>query len=239
MIVRAEEDLFAHSAEHARDGDYSAPEALRVLKNTSNHLAAITGAQSDRMTRDDGWRLLSIGRQIERLSFLSTTLASAFSTGSVHTLGGFEALISTFDSSITFHAQFQQSREVAALVALLVLDADNPRSLAWVIQTLRGRLAKLAGNGPRDLSGLAQQVPDPQEWDLATLCETHRLPATAGAVAGTADGAADSAQPPAADYYFALNQLLIDCTEAAMNVSDDISTTYFTHSGQTNQSLQI
>ena len=225
MIVRAEEDLLAHSAEYARDGDYSSLEALRVLKNTSNHLAAITGAQADRMTRDDGWRLLSIGRQIERLSFLSTTLASAFSTGSVHTLGGFEALISTFDSSITFHAQFQQSREVAALIALLVLDADNPRSLAWVIQTLRGRLSKLAGNGPRDLSGLAQQVPDPQEWDLATLCETHRL------------APKDAAKEPAADYYFALNQLLIDCTEAALNVSDDISTTYFTHSGQTNQSL--
>ena len=227
MIVRAEEDLFLHSAEYARDGDYSSLEALRVLKNTSNHLAAITGAQADRMTRDDGWRLLSIGRQIERLSFLSTSLASAFSTGAVHTLGGFEALISTFDSSITFHAQFQQSREVAALIALLVLDSDNPRSLAWVIQTLRGRLSKLAGNGPRDMSGLAQKVPDPQEWDLATLCETHRMAAT------------DAAKPPVADYYFALNQLLIDCTEAALNVSDDISTTYFTHSGQTNQSLLI
>ena len=225
MIVRAEEDLVNHCAEYARDGEYSSLEALRVLKNTSNHLAAITGAQSDRMTRDDGWRLLSIGRQIERLSFLSTSLASAFSTGSVHTLGGFEALIATFDSSITFHAQFQQSREVAALVALLVLDSDNPRSLAWVIQTLRGRLAKLAGNGPRDLSGLAQKVPDPQGWDLATLCETHRLAAKP-----------DDARP-AEDYYFALNQLLIDCTEAALNVSDDISTTYFTHSGQTNQSL--
>ncbi len=225
MIVRAEEDLFLHSSEYARDGDYSSLEALRVLKNTSNHLAAITGAQADRMTRDDGWRLLSIGRQIERLSFLSTALASAFSTGSVHTLGGFEALISTFDSSITFHAQFQQSREVAALIALLVLDADNPRSLAWVIQTLRGRLSKLAGNGPRDMSGLAQKVPDPQEWDLATLCETHHMAPT------------EAVPKPAADYYFALNQLLIDCTEAALNVSDDISTTYFTHSGQTNQSL--
>ena len=229
MIVRAEEDLFAHSAEYARDGEYSSLEALRVLKNTSSHLAAITGAQADRMTRDDGWRLLSIGRQIERLSFLSTTLASAFSTGSVHTLGGFEALISSFDSSITFHAQFQQSREVAALIALLVLDADNPRSLAWVIQTLRGRLAKLAGNGPRDQSGLAQQVPDPQEWDLATLCETHRL---------ASDDATPASKVPAPDYYFALNQLLIDCTEAALIVSDDISTTYFTHSGQTNQSLR-
>ena len=77
------------------------------------------------------------------------------------------------------------------------------------------------------MSGLAQKVPDPQEWDLATLCETHRMAAT------------DVAKPPVADYYFALNQLLIDCTEAALNVSDDISTTYFTHSGQTNQSLLI
>ncbi|NIG00553.1 alpha-E domain-containing protein, partial [Burkholderia sp. Ax-1720] len=30
-------------------------------------LSAITGAQTDNMTRDDGWRLLSIGRQIDRV----------------------------------------------------------------------------------------------------------------------------------------------------------------------------
>eukprot|EP01036_Dinobryon_divergens_P003284 gene3284-4319_t len=92
------------------------------------------------MTRDDGWRLLSIGRHIERLGFLAASLAQGFETGSVQTEGGFEAMMVLFDSSITFHAQYQQSRDLAALIDLLVLDRDNPRSLAWVAHTLRARL---------------------------------------------------------------------------------------------------
>ena len=217
VIVRAEEELFARCAEHARGGDYSSLEALQVLKDTSDHMAAITGAQTDRMTRDDGWRLLSIGRHIERLGFLAAALLRGFETGSVHTSGGFEAMISLFDSTITFHAQFQQSRDLAALIDLLVLDRDNPRSLAWVAHTLRGRLAKLAASAPGELSALALRVPDPTAWSLAQLCEAQP---------GTAPG-----------YFYALNDLLMQCTAAAFNVSDEISATYFTHSGEIKQSL--
>ena len=229
MVVRAEEELFARCARQMRSSEFSSIEALRILKNTSDHLAAITGAQTDRMTRDDGWRLLSIGRHVERLSFLSTSLASAFDTGSVHTLEGFEALISVFDSSITFHAQFQQRRDVAALVALLVLNFDNPRSLAYVSQTLRGRLSKLAGGGPYQPIGLASRVPNPDAWKLTTLCET--FPATPAA--GVAHVTGTAGDEPG--YYFALNELLIASTAAAFNVAEEISTTYFTHSGLAKQ----
>ncbi|HWS05338.1 MAG TPA: circularly permuted type 2 ATP-grasp protein, partial [Burkholderiaceae bacterium] len=137
VITRAEAEFTQRCAAHAAQGDWSAFSALRVLDTASGHMAAITGAQTDRMTRDDGWRLLSIGRLIERLCVLIPALASGFETRAVHDSGGFEALVALFDSTITFHAQYQQSREVAALLDLLVLDRDNPRSLGWVAQTLR------------------------------------------------------------------------------------------------------
>jgi hypothetical protein len=38
-------------------------------------------------------------------------------------------------------------------------------------------------------------------------------------------------------YYFALNELLIQCTAAAFHISEEISATYFTHSGETKQSM--
>ncbi|MHB8947736.1 MAG: circularly permuted type 2 ATP-grasp protein [Rhodoferax sp.] len=217
VIVRAEEELFAGCSEHSGIGDYSSLAALQLLKNTSDHLAAITGAQTDRMTRDDGWRLLSIGRHIERLSFLTGALAHGFESGSVHTEGGFEAMMALFDCTITFHAQYQQSRDIAALLDLLVLDPDNPRSLAWVARTLRGRLAKLAESAPGELCALSLRVPDPQTWDLAQLCETR--PSESG------------------QDYFALRDLLLQCAGAAMEVSDAINSTYFTHSGASNQSV--
>jgi uncharacterized circularly permuted ATP-grasp superfamily protein/uncharacterized alpha-E superfamily protein len=214
VILRAEEKFFSRCARNGRGSDFSPIEALQVLEATSTHLAAMTGAQTDRMTRDDGWRLLSIGRHIERLGFLSSALARGFKTGAVANTGGFEAMVSLFDSSITFHSQYQQSREVVALLDLLVLDRDNPRSLAWVAQTLRGRLAKLAGSAPNELSPMAQKVVAPVDWDLAKLCSVD-----------------------AQGQYTHLIRLLTQCAQCAYDTSDDISATYFTHSRDAKRSL--
>jgi uncharacterized circularly permuted ATP-grasp superfamily protein/uncharacterized alpha-E superfamily protein len=154
VIVQMEQDFFKRCeafTDHAMDKsgqaahpDYSSIEALRILEATSSYLAAITGAQTDRMMRDDGWRLLSIGRHIERLATLSGALAASFETKAVHDNSGFSAIVALFDSTITFHAQYQQRRDLPALLDLLVQDQDNPRSLSWVIKTMRGRLSKLA-----------------------------------------------------------------------------------------------
>jgi uncharacterized alpha-E superfamily protein len=187
---------------------------MATLQKASDHLAAITGLQTDRMTRDDGWRLLSIGRHIERLVFLGSALRLGFETGSVHHDGGFEAMVALFDSTITFHAQYQQSRDLAALLDLLVLDRDNPRSLAWVTHTLRGRLARLAGSPSDQLSLLSLGVPDPTQWQLEALCQADEQGA-----------------------YNALNELLYNCSDAAYEVSESISATYFTHTGDGGHSL--
>jgi len=207
IINQVEEQFSEQAAPLTRTGEYSAMDALKLLKTASDHMAAITGAQTDRMTRDDGWRLLSSGRHIERLGFLANSLATGFETRSVLSEGGFEAMIALFDSTITFHAQYQQSRDVAALLDLLVLDRDNPRSLGWVAQTLRGRLSKLADSPPDQMSALSQAVPDPQVWELALLCE------------------ADSD-----NHYPALMELLGQCRQAAFTLSDEIGALYFTHS---------
>ena len=218
VIVRAEEEFFARCAAHTARGDYSATAALRVLKTSSDFLAAITGAQTDRMTRDDGWRLLSIGRHIERLAFLANALSAGFETRLLGFDGGFEAMLSLFDSTITFRAQYQQSRDIAALLNLIVLDRDNPRSLAWVAHTLRARLAKLGDSPSAAQSLIAVKVPDPDTWNFASP-----------------DG--EDASRPALVEPVSLQELLGALTNAAYNVSDAISSTYFTHSGQTNQSL--
>lgn len=222
MIVRAQEGLTDACAEQARLGEFSTTQALDILNAAARRMAAITGAQTDRMTRDDGWRLLSIGRHIERLGFLSRSLSLGLETASVHCEAGFEAIVALFDSTITFHAQFQQSREMAALIDLLVLDRDNPRSLAWVAHTLRGRLAKLAGSEPNELSALSLQVPNPASWNLDQLCMFDAL---------------DDPGHPDQQPMTALANLLAQCNEAAFDVSEVISATYFTHSGDTRQSV--
>ncbi|HSI54314.1 MAG TPA: circularly permuted type 2 ATP-grasp protein [Ramlibacter sp.] len=214
VIVRAEQEFFRGCTIFSEDGDYSSVEALRVLETLSGHTAAMTGAQTDRMSRDDGWRLLSTGRHLERLGFLSSSLGWAVETGALFDEGGFEAVVALFDSTITFHSQYQQRHDIPALLDLLVLDRDNPRSLAWVAQTLRGRLARLAGSAPGELPEIALTIPDPKQWSLQAMCERD------------AEGR-----------YTVLLDLMQFCTDASYKLSDELGARYFTHSGESRQSV--
>ena len=219
QIVRGETEFLHRCTEQAGEsgeGRYASAGALRALEAASAALAAMTGAQTDRMTRDDAWRLLSIGRHIERLGFLSGALAAGFDTGSVHEVAGFDAMIALFDSTITFHARYQQRRDVATMVDLLVLDGDNPRSLAWVTQQLRGRIARLAGSAPGKLTALSHELPDASKWTLERLC-----------LAG------DKADYPA------LIALFAACATAAHHVSDAIGTRYFTLTYETRRTVGV
>jgi uncharacterized alpha-E superfamily protein len=120
--------------------------------------------------------------------------------------GGFEATLALFDSTIAFHAQYQRRRDITALLDLLVLDRDNPRSLGWVAHTLRGRLARLSGSAPGELPPIALGIPDPQAWSLSALCEN--------------DG----------ERYARLEALLQELTDAACQLSEQVGARFFTHS---------
>ncbi|MFP8777456.1 circularly permuted type 2 ATP-grasp protein [Hydrogenophaga sp. RWCD_12] len=200
------------------DAEYATTEAMAALQNASERLAAITGAQTDRMVRDSGWRLLSVGRHIERLITLSRALRLALEHHSLDDPSGFEAVVALFDSTITFHAMYQQRRDMVALVDLLVMDRDNPRSLAWVVQTLRARLAKLSQSATPQDAVLAQGLPDPDAWVLTELSGWERKE----------DGQRT---------HSALQALLDDCEAAAAELSDEITRLHFSHADQRRQSL--
>jgi uncharacterized alpha-E superfamily protein len=93
-----------------------------------------------------------------------------------------------------------------------VLSRENPRSLGWVVQTLRARLSRLAGSASNETGALAQLVPDPGNWSLDALC----------------DGSA--ARP-------ALRELLDACHAAAWRLSDEVSLRYCTHTQEAGESL--
>jgi uncharacterized circularly permuted ATP-grasp superfamily protein/uncharacterized alpha-E superfamily protein len=183
--------------------------AQRVLAQTSQLLAAMTGAQTDRMTRDDGWRLLSIGRHIERLEFLALAMQMALECQTLQVQAGFDGVLALFDSTISFHAQYQQSRTPSALLELLITNPDNPRSLGWVAHTLRGRLARMGNLAEGRTDALSNAIPRLIDMDVGLLCSNnqHTTPA--------------------------LSRLLQDCRTAARSISDSLNTLFFAHSAQT------
>jgi uncharacterized alpha-E superfamily protein len=113
------------------------------LDHVGIQLVAVTGAQTDRMTRDPGWRLLTVGRLIERLVGYAGILQAFFEHRALVSPEAFDQLLDLFDSTITFRARFQRRLEVPAVLALLVMDESNPRALACVLRRLRTELGKL------------------------------------------------------------------------------------------------
>ncbi len=198
-----------------RRGAATAAEALRGLEQLAQLLGAITGAQTDRMTRDDGWRLLSIGRHIERLGLLGQSLCTAFETGAVYAEDAFNQLLELFDSTITYRALYQKRLEIPPLLDLLMLDRENPRSLGWVTQTLRARLAKLPGRRS-EVDELLALAPDPDVWHLPELCSCG------------------------VDQRHAwLERSLAQAVEGGYRLADEISRRYFAHARAADRSLGV
>ncbi len=201
---------FQHHLQAALKASAAEPlsDVLGVVGRAATHLAAFTGAQTDRMTRDDGWRLMSVGRQIERLDFLSHALATGFEHGLQRKDDGFALLLALFDSTITYRAQFQARREVPPLLHLLVHDTDNPRSLAWVARTMHDRFLKLARHQPEWAQALAANLPRPEAWSLADL-----------------------STPDDSGEHGLLLQHLHDCSSQALQLSEGLGRQLFSHVG--------
>ena len=206
LIVEVDAHFETHVAQVLAEDEGRAVDLTGLLCDTATYLAAITGAQTDRMIRDDGWRLLSVGRQVERLHMLAHALALGFEQRVHQSDDGFLLLLGLFDSGITYSARFQARREALPLLHLLVMDTDNPRSLAWVARTLRDRLKKLARHDAAWADDVTAGFAMPEDWPLAAL-----------------------ARPDADGRHATLIDALRQCCVATRGLNDEIGRRLFTH----------
>jgi uncharacterized alpha-E superfamily protein len=145
-LMRSMREGFAVSLETAPGTLPALSQVLPALDRLALQLAALTGTQTDRMTRDHGWRLLTVGRLLERLIGLAQALGTFLEARALGSAAGVEMLLELFDSVITFRARYQRHEDLLALADLLVLDSANPRALAGVLRRLRTELSKLPGD---------------------------------------------------------------------------------------------
>ena len=145
-LIRSMEETFAASL-RAHPGELpTLAVVLPALERLGVELAAVTGVQTDRMTRDHGWRLLATGRLLERMIGVAHRLEAFLEAGALGSAAGIDLLLELFDSAITFRARYQHHEGLLALADLLVLDDSNPRAFAGVLRRLRTELSKLPGS---------------------------------------------------------------------------------------------
>ncbi len=116
-------------------------EALLLLDEASTSLMTLTGFALDGMTRDMGWRFLSIGRRIERLQFMTSVLQHGLALPDLNNL---DWMLELGDSTITYRSRYMASPEWLPTLDLLVLDPANPRSLLFQLDGLIGALKRVA-----------------------------------------------------------------------------------------------
>jgi uncharacterized circularly permuted ATP-grasp superfamily protein/uncharacterized alpha-E superfamily protein len=149
-------------------------QVVGALDRLALHLAAVTGAQTDRMTRDHGWRLLTVGRLTERLIGLATRWQAFLAAQALDRAAGVELLLELCDSLITFRARYQRHEDLLPLTELLVIDSTNPRSLAGVLRRLRTELGKLPGVAAGD-AAVPAAAPGPVPVQLQSQSSSQSL----------------------------------------------------------------
>ena len=187
-------------------------ELLDFLNRLVMSLAALSGFALDDMTRDEGWRFLMIGRRIERLQFLSSSLAAFLRGAGAFDQAGLEWLLELGNSSITYRSRYLAVAQLIPVLDLLLLDERNPHAVLFQLKLVTRTLKRLNDDfgAPRE-AGLPRLVERLARFDLG--CLENPLfgeSSVRAALSGLAD-------------------LLQEIAEASGQVSDRLALRHFAH----------
>ena len=110
--------------------------ALRII-------SSLSGLAQENMTQLAGWRFLELGRRIER-GILTCRLVRCFALPGAPD-GGLDVLLELADSQITYRQRYLMVAARAPVIDLVMLDPNNPRSVAFQLDRIETHLAALPG----------------------------------------------------------------------------------------------
>jgi uncharacterized circularly permuted ATP-grasp superfamily protein/uncharacterized alpha-E superfamily protein len=180
-------------------------------------LAAMRGFASDDMTRDEGWRLMRLGRRIERLQSVAMLLALQLESAAATRARELEWLLEVFDSVVAYRARFTGAPQLRSMLALLLAEHAHPSSVYFQMAGIGAELASLdesLGSGPEFV--LHGSAPVPTDAQLEAVERDDDL--------GAAERGRIAAQ-------------LRSLARGAGALSDALSRRYFTHTEAQLQSL--
>jgi uncharacterized alpha-E superfamily protein len=123
--------------------------ALRII-------ASLSGLAQENMTRLAGWRFLELGRRIER-AVLTGRLVRCFALPGAAE-GSLDLLLELADSQITYRQRYVMVAAPAPVIDLVMLDPNNPRSMAFQLDAIEAHLSALPGRGAAGRLSPVQQV---------------------------------------------------------------------------------
>ena len=171
-------------------------------------LTAFCGMQMENTTRGHGWRFLEIGRRIERTGVLCKLIGGAADSIAEYP-AILDPLLEVCDSAMTFRRLHFAQPTLEPVLDLLMLNSDNPRSIAFQLKALMDQV-RLLPAASATTSEVEQKIVSDMETEL------HRLRL------GTSKGGCDS--PP-----HTVPSLCDSLAKSAELLSNRITEHYFSH----------
>jgi len=116
-------------------------DALTLMDQLIERLSGLSGQIQENMTRSYGWRLLELGRRLERGQFALRVMDELVAQDTSSTY--MYLLLDLCDSTITYRARYQSVPRLENLLHLLLLDESNPRSMIYQISQLQAVMAEM------------------------------------------------------------------------------------------------
>lgn len=155
----------------------NAPHPHRTAESAGRMLAAMLSLYgvTANMIRDSGWHMIEAGRALERGLQLTRLLSGLSEQRDPRADPDvLESLLLSAESVVTYRRRYRGSPRVADALDLLLLDRENPRSLAFALGALREHLAALPAStgstrAERLLDHLEADVMNADVIDLARV----------------------------------------------------------------------
>jgi len=184
-----------------------------MLDQLVTSLVALSGLTSESMTREQGWRFLDVGRRIERsllvISIIRILAVPVYPPTVVNTM--LEAVLASNESLMTYRRRYRSYLQLSTVLELLLFDATNPRSLIYQLNRIQEHVENL-----------------PRQDTTKHLTDLERLVLEASTQLRLNDVAVLAQADPKENTHQALDQLLSRLTHLICQVSDVITSTYFT-----------
>lgn len=113
------------------------------LPSMLSFAATFAGIAAENMSRDGGWLFMEMGRRLERAETLADSLAILLDAAPERLEPGLALGIELADSVLSYDLRHAGILAPAPVLAMLLADAGNPRSLAFQCAALRWTLERL------------------------------------------------------------------------------------------------
>jgi uncharacterized alpha-E superfamily protein len=119
--------------------------------------ATFAGIAAENMSRDGGWLFLEMGRRLERGETLAESLGILLDAPPERLEPGLALSIELADSVLSYDLRHAGILAPAPVLAMVLADPGNPRSLAFQCNALRWSLERLGADDDAESARLLQQ----------------------------------------------------------------------------------